>query len=104
MDSAVLEFDMFLNSNSISKGCLELPDNGLWWFKPELQRCYNKALKNSKIVLLEILLVLLITLCSTHRVVKARRDVGPSHMRTGSKIHGSLPSLLFSSDRQRGQT
>lgn len=101
---AILEFDTFLNSNSISKGCLELPDNGLWWSKPELQRCCNKALKNSKIVLLEILLVLLITLCSTHGVVKAKRDVGPSHIGTGSKLHGSLPSLLSPSDRQGGQT
>lgn len=101
---AISEFDTFLNSNSISKGCLELPDNGLWWCKPELQRCYNKALKNSKIVLLEILLVLLITLCSTHGVVKAKRDVGPSHIGMGSKIHGSLPSLLSPSDSQGGQT
>ena len=75
---AILEFDRVLNSNSISKGCSELPASGRWWSKPELQRCYNKALKNNKIVLLEILLMLLITLHSTHGVVEAKRDVRPS--------------------------
>lgn len=76
---AILEFDTVLNGNSISKGCSELPGSSLWWSKPELQRCCNKVLKNNKNVLLEIPLMLLITLHSAHGVVKAKRDVRPSH-------------------------
>lgn len=74
-----MELDLVLSSNSISTGCSELLGSGLWWSKPECQRCYNKCLKNNEIVLLENLLVHLITLCSAHRVLKAKRDVRPSH-------------------------
>lgn len=80
---AIWEFDMVLNSNPIAKGCWELPGCGLQWSKPERQRCYNKALKNNKNVLLEIPLMLLIALHSTHGVVKAKRDVRPSHAKQG---------------------
>lgn len=80
---AVWEFDMVLNGNPIAKGCWELPGCGLRWSKPGRQRCCNKALKNNKNVLLEIPLMLLIALHSTHGVVKAKRDVRPSHAKQG---------------------
>lgn len=74
-----MELDLVLSSNSISTGCSKPLGSGLWWSKPESQRCYNKGLKNNEIVLLENLLVRLITLYSAHRVVKVKRDVRPGH-------------------------
>lgn len=101
---AILEFGVVLNTNSISKGCSDLPASGLWWSKPEHQRCYNKALKNNEIILLEILLMLLITLHSTHRVVRAKRDFRPSHAsaKQGLDPRFMTPSPLHSFSNRKG--
>lgn len=102
----VLEFDLVLNGNSIFEGCSELPGSGLWWPKPECQRCNNKILKNGKVVLLKILLMHLAILFSGHTVVKVKRGVKPSHamVKQGPDPGFMAPSSLLSSlDRKGGQ-